>query len=184
MATVTIDSIQYDVYADVGEAMAYLQASYPVPSFMSADAADQARMLVAATRLLDRQCWLGDKTDVAQVLQWPRTSTGVTGVEDDEIPLDIINGAIELASAISEGSEAQSKPIPGLQDIQTLSAGSVSLTWFRGAEGQLAFARFPLPVQELVGKYMCGSVGIGGVRTFGTDGESVTEQDFGYNDGI
>ena len=182
---VTINSMPYDVYADVAMADLYLQANFLASAWFDLTDDQKASLLVTATRTLDRQCWLGEKTDSLQPLEWPRTGTGVEGVEDDVVPEDIVNGSIELAFAISAGNDAVNSSVPGAQALQNIRAGSVSLTYFRGAEGLAAqFSRFPLPVQELVGQYMCSNQTIAGFSGFGTDGTSVTEDDLGYNEGI
>jgi len=187
MPTVAFDSVLFDVYADVAEADAYLIASFGSATWFALDANTKAQALVTATRTLDRQCWLGTKSDGSQILDWPRTGTGVSGVEDGIVPADIVNGSIELAFAISGGSNVQDTTTPGSQQLQIIKAGSVMLTYFRGAEGLAAqFSRFPTRVQELVGQYMCGAqglLGLSGVAT-GTDGQSVTADPFGFNEGV
>ena len=65
------------------------------------------------------------------------------------------------------------------------------LQYFRGAESLNAQNdRFPLPVMELVGSYLCGAgvsiVGIATGASSGTDGNdtSVTNENYGFNEGI
>jgi hypothetical protein len=181
---VQIDSQLYATYADVGEANLYLQANFLATAWFDLTETQRAQLLVTATRLFDRQCWLGDKTVEAQLLQWPRSETGIDGVEDDVIPEDIVSGSIEMAFAILDGSEAINNSVPNAQKLRSISAGSVNLSWFRGAEGLVRFDRFPLPVQELIGKYLCSSQSIGGLFVSGVDGESVTNNDLGYNEGV
>ena len=137
--------------------------------------------LVRATRLLDRQEWVGSKTSSSQALKWPRSETNIDGVEDSVIPTDIQNACYELAAAIADGSEVENEQ-NNAQKIQSLKAGSVALTYFRGAEG--VSTRFPQIVHELVGKYLSGSSPtLVGVST-GTDGSSVTEDTFGLSRGV
>ena len=47
-----------------------------------------------------------------QVLQWPRTGTGVDGVDDTMVPTDFVNGSIELALSLVDGSTVQTDPTP------------------------------------------------------------------------
>lgn len=185
MATVTIgdqSSQPFAVYADVADADLYLSAALHAANWRAATDETKAMALVTATRILDRQRWKGDKTDDDQPLSWPRKSTGLAGVEDDVIPQAIIDASIEIASALVDGTDIQNEQNTS-QKIQSLRAGSVALTFFRGAEGTAN--RFPLIVQELLSLYLIGGSGsFGGVITSGTDGESVTRNDFGLNHGV
>lgn len=182
MATVMIGSQVYVVYADIPEADLYLDALATATNWRAADDDTKAMYLVTATRVLDRQRWKGTKTAADQDLAWPRTGTGVTGVVDDEIPDNIITASIEMANMLADGSELQTDQSIA-QKIQQLSAGSVSLTFFRGAEG--AALRFPLPIMELIRDYLASTRPVLGGGFFGgTDGESVTGEDFGLNGGL
>lgn len=182
METVTINSQQYDSYASISQAAAYLMSIFGYDAWFLLTPDQQGQALVTATRLMDRQCWLGRRSTDSQPLEWPRTGTGVDGVTDFTVPGDIVNGTIELAFAIITGSTVLSSATPGAQTLQQIKAGSVSLTYFRGAEGVLAINRFPLAVQEYVKKYGCGAGGlVGGAKSFGTDGCSITNDDLGYS---
>ena len=183
---VVINSTPYEAYADVEETDAYHAANFLATTWFAQDDNQKGQLLVTATRLLDRQCWLGDPTGLSgQILAWPRTGTGIEGVDENIVPEDIVNATMELALAIADGSDVINSSQPGAQKLQTIKAGSVSLTYFRGAEGPVAqFSRFPLVVQELVRQYLCSSQTLLSVGAFGTDGESVTENDLGYNEGM
>jgi hypothetical protein len=182
MATVEIDGNDYDAYADQEEADLYLAASLSADSWRAAEDDVKGMALVTATRLLDRQSWVGEKNVSNQTLAWPRKDTGVEGVADAVIPQDIINGTIELASALIDGSEAQTAQTTA-QTIQSLRAGSVSISYFRGAEG--VALRFPLPVQEYLGKYLTGKGSqLVGAISSGTDGCTVTGDRLGYVRGL
>jgi DnaT-like ssDNA binding protein len=175
---------QFDTYASVEQADIYLVANFAATAWFDLTEDQKGQLIVTATRVLERQCWLGEKTVADQPLQWPRTGTGVEGTVDDEVPEDIINGSIELAFAILDGSDVVNSSVPGAQKLRSINAGSVNLQWFRGAEGFNArYGRFPLPVQELIGKYLCARRR-GGVIVSGVDGTSVTEDDLGYNEGV
>lgn len=181
---VQILSELYYVYADLATANLYLNANFLATAWGDLTDDQKGQLLVTATRLFDRQCWLGTKTDPVQPLQWPRSGTGIDGVEDNVIPDDIVNGCIEMAFAILDGNEAINQVVPGAQKIREQRAGSVSLSFFRNAEGDLRFDRFPLPVQELVQKYTCGGTGVSGLSISGVDGQTVTDEDFGFNEGV
>lgn len=66
MAIVTIASVDYEVYADVATADAYLAADLRLNAIWSAATADdKARAMVTATRLLNRQSWQGTANPLA-----------------------------------------------------------------------------------------------------------------------
>lgn len=186
MPQVTISSIQYESYADLDEANAYLNASASGAAWRALEDDDKGRMLVSATRLFDRTCWLGEKTDgESQPLAWPRS--GISGVDELTIPAEIMNGFFELVAAMAGGSTVESNATPGAQQLEIIKAGSVMLQYFRGAESLNAqLDRFPLAVQENVKAYLCGANSqITGVASgVNSDETSVTGDNFGYNEGI
>src|SRR3989304_3863760 len=104
---VIIASNPYDTYANTDQADLYLQANYLAAAWFDLTLDQKGQLLVTATRLFDRQCWLGGKTEEGQPLQWPRT--GIEDVEDETaVPQGVIDGSIEMAFAILDGSEAVS----------------------------------------------------------------------------
>lgn len=184
--TVTISGVQYPVYADVAMADEYLAASMQAAAWRAlTDPDDKARALVSATRLLDRQQWKGEKriTSPEQQTEWPRTGTGIPGVVDGVVPDNIIMATEEIASALVSGSDMETESNTA-NKISSLQAGSVSLSFFRGAEGEAT--RFPTIVNELLQGYLAGSgeLGLAGALSTGVDGVSETREDFGLNSGI
>lgn len=169
----------YDVYANVDDADTYLAGSATAASWRAlTDPDDKARFLVTATRTLDRQCWKGTKTDSAQPLAWPRSGTGVDGVEDDVVPQAIINASIELAAGLVDDTAVVTSQNTE-SAIQSLKAGSAAITFFRGTGGTAS--RFSFNIMELIKPYACDTaIGVG-VRSSGTDRESVTGNDYGYS---
>ena len=94
MSTVEFNSMLFDVYKDVAEADLYLSASFGSSAWFALTDEVKGQALVSATRLFERTCWLGTPTGLSgQVLQWPRTGTGIAGVDDSIIPEDIGNGS-------------------------------------------------------------------------------------------
>lgn len=186
--SVTIDELEFPVYATVDDANAYMTGNFNNGTWFDAttDAETKARLLVTATRILERQKWKGTASGLSgQLLAWPRTGTGVAGVTDDEVPEDIEFACVELANLILDGNDVETNVQPGVQTIQSFKAGSVAISYFRDAESPFTKnARFPTVVQELVGKYLDGGdIAVMGTAT-GTDGESVTGEDFGFSSGL
>lgn len=181
MPTLTIDSQEFEVYSDIGETDNYALGAIHATAWRAADDTTKGMALVTATRTLDRQVWVGEKTDPEQALAWPRSNTGVDGIEDDVVPPQVIQACQEMAIALVAGSTLQDDQNTS-QKIQTMKAGSVSLTYFRGAEGRAL--RFPLIINELLrGLLASGANRLTGVAS-GVSGTSVTENDFGLNDAL
>ena len=180
---VSLDTGDYNVYADLDTAEAYLGAAIHATTWNESDDDDaKGQALVTATRTLDRQLWAGSKTDAGQALQWPRTGTGVDGVTNDAVPTDIINATIELALSLMDGSEVQNEQNT-LAKVRSMSAGSVSITNFRGIEEAL---RFPLIVQELINKYLAGgtiSDTTFAPKAVGIDEETIFPVEVGFGTG-
>jgi len=185
MVAVLIDSITYNAYASVDTADDYINAAFGdnADSWRAlSDDDTKARLLVTATRTLDRQKWKGTKTDADQALDWPRKETGITGVTNNTVPQDIVDASIEMAVALLGGSDLQNVQTTE-QKVQSLKAGSVSLTYFRGADG--VSHRFPQIIHELVAPYLAGaSASLSSSSATGTGGKSVTNDDFGFTEGL
>lgn len=182
-ATVEIEGRLYPVYADLDAADAYLNAATQADTWRGLDDTAKSRALVTATRTLDRQKWKGTMSDPNQLLAWPRDNVNCPNAEDGVIPENIITASIEMASALVDGSDLQNTANQS-QKIQTLRAGSVSITWFRGAEGFPQ--RFPQIITELLSCLLAGSDGAGlaGFKAFGTEEKSVTDRSFDHSQPI
>lgn len=167
-----------EVYASVSTADAYAEFASHAGVWNTSDDDIKEPALVTATRMLNRQRWKGEKTDPTQELAWPRTSTGIDGVTDTVIPQPVIDGAIELAIALANGSDVQESQNQS-QKIASLAAGSVSIAYFRGAEGTPN--RWPQIIWELLRDYLEGGSldALISSLAFGTDGESITRNGFG-----
>lgn len=193
---VSLDS-DIPVYAGVETADTYLNGASHGQTWFDLDDDGKGRALVTATRTLDRQQWKGApaETSPLQALDWPRIDTGVVGVVDDEIPQDIVAAAIELALSLTQGASVQTEGNVA-QKVQSLKAGSVSISYFGGASVS-STQRFPTIIDELVAPYLLyasdattansfGAVagGVAGGYAYGTDGESETDNDFGVTSAI
>ena len=167
MKTVDIGAETYSAYADADDADAYLAASiHAGTTWSGASTTTKAQALVTATRILDRQKWLA-----AYDTQAERFAVQA-----------VLDASCEMALALVDGSDFQTEQTTA-QKLQSIKAGSVALTYFRGAEGRPH--RFPTIVNELLRDYLAG----GGDTTLmpvatGTGGTSSTEDDFGHTEGI
>lgn len=172
MGTVTIGANTYNVYGTQAEAAVYLAASIKdaPTAWLAASPTRQAASLVEVARLLDRQSWQGTVTVDGQVLAWPRQNVTVDGVaiSSATIPAPILLASYELAAAALADPSIIDKANED-QNIASLQAGSVSVSYFRPTPG----GRFANVVQELLAPYLASSSGLSS-RGFasGTDVES------------
>lgn len=156
MGTVTIGSNTYNVYGTQADAVVYLSASLKdaAKAWIAATAATQAASLVEVARMLNRQSWAGAVTVDGQALAWPRQNVTVGGVAVDSatVPGNVMLASYELAAAVLADPTIVDKT-DETQNIASLQAGSVSISYFRPTPG----ARFANVVQELLAPYLSGS---------------------------
>lgn len=180
--TVIINSQPYFVYADVEDGDLYMAAAIQGTDWLAATADTKARALVTATRLMDRQNWLGKQVDPAQSLQWPRSNTGIANYDGTSIPLPLQYACIELALMLIDGSDVQNNQSMAERN-RSIRAGSVEIVNFR-TPGTEVNTRFPQIVQELLGPYLA-SIFSPGAKVTGTDRETQFHRhDFGFNKGL
>ena len=170
MPSVTINTIEYEVYADVDAADDYMNGMINAATWSALTTDTKARGLVGATRLLDRQKWMGSRTVDGQDLAFPRSGLidceGTT-VDEDEVPQSVIDASIILAMDLASGSEAETAATTE-NKAKRLKAGSVEIENFKS--DPLQSGRFTLAVMELIGCFLAGSSPtLTGVAT-GTDG--------------
>jgi hypothetical protein len=132
--------------------------------------------LITAFYLLETQRWQGEKTGGAgQTAQHPRI--GLTNCNGDEIDEnttapDILRAQALLAYELVTNPKLAGSANTG-SNIKRLQAGSASIEYFeRTDDDEFPTTRFPARVQELIACYIEGQ-NIGGVESFGTDGDSI-----------
>ena len=186
MPTVSIDGVDYDVYISQADANAYLAGQIAATAWRAETDEDQKdRAIISATRLLDRQLWQGEKTDPAQLHAFPRT--GLTypdsgdAVDSATVPQEVIDATAELASIMLDGSDVQTNVDPNTSLVQSLKAGSVAISYFRG---EPLASRLPTIIEELLGFWLAGRATYATVTSYGTDRESQFEDAFDFNEGI
>lgn len=201
MGQVTIGTVTYDIYGDhVGvtsplSADEYFGGSLNATGWTGAAVDDQARALVNATRIFDKQGWQGTRTDVAtpQPLAWPRTGVpdcdGIV-VATGVIPDNVIFGSYELALALLNDATLQSSGTQGTNVKRVLARKKVGdleiedeTEYFSGTLiGEAQAGRFPAQVQEYIACYVVGSAGGGvGATVVGGAPSQFLTFDFGVN---
>jgi hypothetical protein len=180
MGSVTISGTVFQVYGTSSGYADYMKAMFgdAAVAFAAASADKKNQSLVMATRLLDRQAWVGTPVgtpEVDVVLQWPRD--GVSGVDNATVPDAVIKGAYELASQILVDSGLTSSVLSG-SNVQRVKAGSVEVEFFSSTLG--ITGRLPTSVQDLVGQYLSSGTTTSGSEAFGSEEESQFDSDDGY----
>ena len=163
----------YQIYDTQADALVYLGASLSANAiaFVAASADNQARALVMAANMLNRQPWQGTITDpvTPQPLAWPRSGLvdqyGVA-VPSSTIPQVVINGGFELAAALLVNPALQDS-VSTSTNIKQVNAGPVEVVFFSPVVG----GRFPTVVMELLGFWLgsmapvtAGSVAFGACK--------------------
>lgn len=183
LPTVDLDDT-FTVYADVDTADVYASGAANADAWRAITDDDiKARYLVTATRVANRQNWRGDKADAAQPLAFPRVNMGITPdpvVDANGIPVDIVNGVIELAIAQSNGVDVLNVQSATDDRIRSISAGSVSITQARPTDIP---TRFPQIVHELFRSFLGGSGTAFTGRATGVDAETIFPIELGFGVG-
>lgn len=170
--TVTLGVAIYDVYASQATADAYLAADITATSWATATNDQKAQALVSSTRLLNRQSWQGTATDT---MAWPRTGT----TDDAQAYADVTEASILIASSLIDGTDVITSNGMNLQ--KRLKAGSVEIENFR--HDPFSVSRWPLAVNELIGKWLDGGTNVAIGYASGTDQTSALGNDYGYTFG-
>lgn len=160
---IDIGADTYTVYADEDTADTYAAAAYHAEEFRNATLLDRQMALVTATRLLDRQLW----------------RDGYTTFAERAVVQNIIDASIEIAIDIINGSDMQNQSTNATLE-RSISAGSVSITNFRGVQN---YTRFPTIVQELLRDYLTGNGSLFMPKSTGVADETIFPLGLGYSSG-
>ena len=183
-ATITMGSQDWTVYGDRAFVDEYMLGAVHSKPWDDTDEATKQKVTINATRLLDRQKWIGSKTVASQTLEFPRTGlTDIDGVAlaDDELPQELLDGFCELCLSLVDGSDVQTSSTTE-PNVASLKAGSVSISYWRSAGSTPG--RFPMIVQELLGRWLSGQSATVSATASGTDGCSAFVTDYSISEGI
>lgn len=181
-------------YATIAEADAYLANSVRASlNWESLGEEDKSRALITATARLNRQLWVGTRTDnpPTQTQEWPRT--GVSGkdglpVDANTVPSQIVQATMELAYELTQDASLETSQGTG-SNIRRAKAGTAEVEFFRpgdpsgsGGPGTV----FPFAVMELIRCFLSGVLpGFSGPTATGTgQPSSFDECDKGLNGGF
>lgn len=213
-STLTIQGNDFEIYGSFQtditgppltlSAINYFTGSLGATGWSAASFSDRQLALVSATRLLEKQRWLGTPTDTVtpQPLLWPRT--GIVDcdgqpVDPTCVPEGIVHGMYELANILlaqdadtSSSASVANDPNAGSNLKRTTDRDKVAeleqvrtREYFRptGGFGSNASPRFPLTVDELIRCFLGGSaIGVDALSfASGVDIPShFADRDFGF----
>lgn len=179
MVDITLGSATYFSYISHADAVEYLAADTGAALWRAAEEDDQRRALITAARILDRQGWLGEKTDPDQANAWPRS--GISDVDEAEIPQAIIDANALLAAAIIAGFDQNSQTTATKE--KRVKADTVEVEYFR-PDDTMAIP-LPLPVWQLVSIYLGGGAsGLTDTEAYGTCGTYPFANGWGVTGGL
>ncbi len=147
-------------------------------AYAAADPNTRLRLLVAATRFIDRQAWRGTANAAGgTTLQWPRS--GIDGIDPATVPAVIVQAVFELVAILADDPDVQSAPDAG-SNVESLGAGSARLSFFRPSSvGDGNATVLPPVINQLIGWLLATAdpslMSVAGIAT-GTSACS----DFGY----
>lgn len=168
MATVDFNGTDYEVYADLDEANIYLDASLFAVKWQESEDDRKTQVLIMATRVMDAFKWKGVKTDEAQLIEWPRTNTGVPP-DNGGTPQAILNGFFEMAALIADDPSVVQNANSGSNVMR--AKGGEAEVWFFKSTIETA-TRLPPIVHNWVKDYLAGSGGGALSLVTGVDCES------------
>jgi len=145
----TVGSASANAYATTTDADTYFDERLNASAWTAATTDDKERALIMATRRLDQERFVGEKSATAQALEWPRQDAlDKDGEEYDTatIPAPVKQATYELALRLLNDSTNDTLADTGIEEFRRAKVGELEVERFAGYEaGQL-----PANVRRLV----------------------------------
>lgn len=158
--SITINNIEYPSYCTVEEADAYFLPKFG-SKWDSIKPEDKQRLLITATREINKLDFQGCPLEVGQLLAFPRVICGFchNPVNPTE---ELIACCCEVANAIYNLPLADSLTTPGAENIKSIGIGDTSITYKDGADIEVdVFTATAKPIiKKLLAKYLKGNIHI------------------------
>ncbi len=207
MPNIKIGSTFHAVYDTKANADAYFKAASHGAPWAAAEGSLRNQLLTTATRVFERESWLGDpalpidKSDFetqpsgTQPLEWARTGlTDKNGVaiSSASIPQDVIDGYFEYALALLNDATVQTADPTGSNVKATKTSKRIEGAITVSSETQFfnptlgSSSPYPGIVMDLIGQFLSGASGVTLSFVSGTDATSILADDggdFGFTDG-
>jgi hypothetical protein len=182
MGTVTIGGTSFDIYSTLPLADDYMKARLGASAWDDAASLDRDKAIVSATRMIDRENWLGQKTVTSQPLEFPRT--GLTDKDGNSVlsttvPAQVDEATYELALSLLADVTVQDKATTGT-NTKRVKAGSVEVEFFQPKAG----TPFPTIPNELLLPFRDGG-GLVGLASGCDEASTFADSNpFGYAEGL
>lgn len=159
MATITLNNFDYPSYATVEDADRYFNAKFG-STWASIEKTDKEKLLITATREIEKLEFQGFKLDDEQPLQFPRVICCSQIEVDNE---NLIACCVEIANAFyNVGELACSMVTPNAENIKSMGIGDTSITFKDGASIEAdVFSATASPIaKKYLGKWLRGNIRI------------------------
>lgn len=125
--TIIIDTKEYYTYVTVSEANDYFAAAFN-SEWSEVSETDKPKLLVTATRFIDKKNYQGEKVDEEQHLKFPRI------IADEQTDEELVMEACcELAMSLYLDGEGSSISGINMKNVQSVSLGDSSISFKEGA---------------------------------------------------
>lgn len=158
--TITINNIEYPSYATLQEADDYFMPKFG-NNWAEINEDDRKKLLITATREIEKFEFQGCKFEENQPLEFPRSICGCC--ENPENPTNLLIACCsEIAYAIYKLPATDGITTPGAENIKSIGIGDTSITYRDGANIEVdAFSSTANPiVKKLLAKYLKGNIKI------------------------
>ncbi len=158
MAKITINDVEYDSYVTLEEADKYLSVKLG-SNWLTYDEETKKKLLVNATREIDKRDYQGKKADKDQPLKFPRILSCCCQKTTDE---NLIKQAVfELADALgSNSSSSSSGVISNLQAIKSMKVGDTDIEFKDDVTLEDPSKIADSVIDDLLGEYLKGNAEI------------------------
>ena len=177
LTTITINGVDYPIYATIAEADTYLAIDLArSEAWSTLDEAGKGQRLAAVTRRMDGLRWIGRRASETQATAWPRM--GMTPEPSAPIPPELEQATILLAGALAVDLSGEGQ----VREVQSERVGPMAVTYFYRRAAPRLEARSAL---SLVRQWLEASSIASPVAT-GTDAQSefVPSDRYGRTEGI
>lgn len=158
MKTITINGIEYPTYATVEEAEQYFNAKFG-STWSEIEQLDKEKLLVTATREIEKVKFQGYKLDIAQDLAFPRVicSCSINPINPEDI---LIACCSEIANAIYNLPVTENVITAGADKIKSMSVGDTSITFQDGVtiETDNYSAVATSIIKKYLGRFLKGNI--------------------------
>lgn len=161
MKTITINEFEYPTYATVEDADKYFSAKFG-STWGDIEQSDKEKLLVTATREIEKAEFQFCKVDINQDLAFPRMPRFNCYDVIINPEKELIECCCEIANAINNLSFAESITTPGIDKIKSMSIGDTSITYKDGAEIEVdAFSATASPIiKKYLHRWLKGNIKI------------------------